>query len=57
MAKCRSISSAFTVLWLALRGYRGSLFATLYRIFVKVEQRFFNIQMPFGVHTVSDREL
>ena len=32
-------------------------FANIHRILAKVEQRFFNIQMPFGVHTVSDREL
>ena len=31
-------------------------FASIHRILVKVEQ-ISNIQMSFGVHTVSDREL
>ena len=40
MAKCRSISTVSIILWLTLRGCRNSLFATLYRIFVKMKQSF-----------------
>ena len=69
----RSISTVSIVLWLTLRGCRSSLFLIpldktttyVYSLLFcqytqdscKGETVFPNIQMPFGVHTVSDREL